>query len=215
MKKAICMIMVAFTLWSCNSNSPNKQGKSTTDSLKTEMAGENQSNIIIKDSSQYDKAFIKGLAGYKEPIQLIDNYILTDYDTIYFPEDIPLNKTVDFKATKDHKKYLLSVSRTNLTNLSYSFKLTDEKDKLIDSKSGNAVLGSSFFFGYEMDEDTQTSEGYGSYEYWDNNNDCWFSVRIGISNDPNGKQRAMINYGCEDKSKQALTLEECPTLRGE
>lgn len=109
MKKTICLMMITLGLWSCNNHSPKNEGKSTTDSLKTELTGKSQLNIVIKDSSQYDKVFIKELSAYNEPIQLIDNYLITGNDTIYFPLDIPLNKSVEFKATKDHKKYLLSV----------------------------------------------------------------------------------------------------------
>lgn len=215
MKKTICMLMVTLGLWSCNNTSSKNEGKLTNESLKTEMAIENGSNMVIKDSSHYDPAFINGLKGYKEPIQLIDNYIIAESDTTYFPENLPLNKPMVFKAAKDHQTYLLTVTRTSLTNLSYSFKRTGENDKLMDSKSGNAVLGSMFFLASEMDEDTQSAEGYGSYEYWDKTTDCWFALRIGQGNDLNGKQRAMINYGCEDKNKQALALNECPTLRTE
>ncbi|HLN74977.1 MAG TPA: hypothetical protein VK205_16915 [Prolixibacteraceae bacterium] len=215
MKKTIWLAMITLGLWSCNSQPLKNEGKSNADSLRTELKDKSQLPIDLKDSSQYDKAFIQGLAGYNEPVQLIDNYLITGNDTIYFPEDIPFNKTIDFKATKDHKKYLLSVSRTSLTNLSYSFKLSDEKDKVLDSNAGNAVLGSMFFLASETDKDTQTGENYGSYEYWDKSNDCWFAVRIGHGKSPDGKQRAIVKYGCEDKNKQALKLQECPTLRGE
>lgn len=215
MRKAFWTVIIILGIWSCKSQSSKKEGDSITYPLKAEMVAENQSTVLIKDSALYDKTFIAGLAGYKEPIQLIGNYIIAENDTTWFPEDLPLNKTVVFKATQDHKKYMLSVSRNSLTNLSYAFQLTGEKDKMIDSKSGNAVLGSLFFLASEMDKDSQTGKGYGSYEYWDKSNDCWFAVRIGHGNAPHGKQRAMITYGCEDKNKQALTLNECPTLRTE
>ena len=215
MKKTLGVVMFTMTLWSCNSQSSKTEGNSSTEPLKTELAAENKPTIFIKDSSLYDPAFVKGLKDYNEPLQLIGNYVIAGTDTIWFPEDLPLNKHLEFKATKDHQNYLLSVSRTNLTNLSYSFQLTDEKDKLIDSKSGNAVLGSMFFLASETDNDSETGEVYGSYEYWDNSNDCWFAIRIGHGNTPNGKQRAIVNYGCEDKNKQAFMLEQCPTLRAE
>ena len=94
-------------------------------------------------------------------------------------------------------------------------KITDKENKVINTKSGIAVLGSMFFLASEMDEDSETGDGYGSSEYWDRANDCWFAIRVGIGKDHNGKQRAMLNYGCEDKNKQRLNLEDCPTLRTE
>lgn len=215
MKNAVLIVMVTLILCSCYNQRSKAEGKSSAEPLQADTVRKEHPTVSIKDSTQYDKAFIKGLEKYNEPIQLIDNYIIVGTYTTYFPEDIPLNKTVEFKATKNQKKYVLSVSRTNLTNLTYGFKLMDEKDKLLDSKSGTAVLGSMFFFGTEGDDDSLTGDGYSSYEYWDNGNDCWFSVRIGHEKDPQGKQRAKIQYGCEDKNKQALKLKECPTLRTE
>lgn len=206
MKNALWLVMITLILSSCYSPSSQNLVQPVLSPLQTKY---------IKDSTQYDRAFINGLSNYNEPLQLIDNYIVTGTDTTYFPEDIPLNNTIVFKATRDHKKYLLTVSRTSLTNVSYTFKLMDEKEKLMISKSGTAVLGSLFFLASEVDEDTQTGESYGSYEYWDKTNECWFALRIGHGNTPDGKQRAMVNYGCEDKNKQALKLEECPTLWAE
>lgn len=212
MKNAIWMLMITFGLWSCYSQPAKTEAKPGAESLQAGTTSAKQSTVVIKDSTQYDKAFIQGLSDYQKPVQLIDKTLIAGTDTIYFPEDIPLNKTVDFKATKDQKKYLLSVTRTSLTNLNYSFKLSDEKDKLLEGKSGNAVLGSTFFLGSEIDKDSKTGENYASYEYWDKSSDCWFAVRIGHDTNPKDKQRAIIKYSCEDKNKQAITLGECPTL---
>lgn len=215
MKKTIYTAMITLGLWSCYSQPSKTEAKPAAEPLPTATADANQSTVVIKDYTQYDKAFINELAQYKEPLQLNDNHIVAGADTIYFPEDLPLNKTIDFKATKDQKNYLLSIKRTSLTNLTYAFKLMDEKDKLLDAKSGTAILGSLFFLGSETDNDTKTGEVYGSYEYWDKNSDCWFALRIGHEKDAQGKQRAMVKDGCEDKNKQTLKLDKCPTLRAE
>lgn len=145
----------------------------------------------------------------------MDNYILIGNDTTYFPDDLSLNKVTTFKATKDNNKFVLTVTRTNLTNLTYNFQLTDKDNKIIDTKSGKAVLGSMFFLASENDEDSQIGDGYGSCEYWDKVNDFWFAIRVGIGKDDNWKLRAMLNYGCNDKSKQTLNLDQYPTLRTE
>lgn len=215
MKKTVFVAMITLGVWSCYSQPSKTEVKSGTEPLKTGTTNTGQSNIFIKDPSQYDKIFIQGLYNYTDPLQLIDNHIISEGYTYWFPEDLQLNRTIVFKASRDKKNFLLSATRTSLTNLSYSFKLTNEKNKIIKSKSGKAVLGSMFFFGSEMDEDSETGEGYSSYEYWDNSGDCWFSLRIGHGNTPNEKQKAKITYGCEDKNKPILELEECPTLRAE
>jgi len=198
-----------------NADKWNESAINGNQTLQTDSDDKQLQDIYIKDKSQYDQTFIDGLADYNEPIKLIDNFIITGKDTTYFPEDLNLNNATTFKAIKDNNKYLLTVTRTNLTNLTYNFQLTDKDNKTIDNKSGKAILGSMFFLASENDEDSQTGNGYGSYEYWDKTNDCWFSIRVGIGKDDNGKQRAMLNYGCNDKSKQTLNLDECPTLRTE
>jgi hypothetical protein len=191
----------------------NENAINGNQTLQTDSDDKQLHDIYIKDKSQYDQTFIDGLADYNEPIKLIDNFILIGKDTTYFPDELSLNNATIFKAIKDNNKYLLTITRTNLTNLNYNFKLTDKDNKTVDTKSGKAILGSMFFLASEMDEDSQTGDGYGSCEYWDKTNECWFSIRVGIGKDGRGKQRAMLNYGCNDKSKQTLNLDECPTLR--
>lgn len=198
-----------------NADKWNERVINESQTLETDTPNKQLHDIYIKDKSQYDQTFIDGLADYNEPIKLIDKYILTGKDTTYFPDDLSLNKTTTFKATKDNNKFVLTVTRTNLTNLTYSFQFIDKDNKTIDTKSGKAILGSMFFLASEIDEDSQTGYGYGSTEYWDKTNDCRFAIRIGIGKDDNGKLRAALKYGCNDKSKQNLNLDECPTLRTE
>ena len=216
MKRTLCILTLAFGLWSCD----NKQAEKTADqnsvnTLQIVSADKPKLEIYINDKSQYDQTFIDGLANYNEPIKLIDDYILTGHDTTYFPKDLNLNEETTFKANLDNNKYVLTVTRTNLTNLTYKFQLIDKDNKTVATKSGKAILSSMFFLASEVDEDSETGDGYGSCEYWDKSNDCWFTIRIGIGKDDNGKHRAMLNYGCEDKKKQTLNLDECPTLRTE
>jgi len=214
MKKTIYLFTLVFGLWSCKNQSPEKTpDKKLVDSLKSTSADNRIQAIPIKEKLQYDQSFIEGLADYNEPIKFVENYILTGKDTTYFPNDLTLNEPTTFNATKDNNKYLLTVTRINLTTLTYNFQLKDKNNKTVDSKSGKAVLNSTFFLASEIDEDSQTGDGYGSSEYWNKTNDCWFAIRIGIGKDDKGKLRAMLKYGCDDKSKQNLNLDNCPTLR--
>lgn len=216
MKQTINILTLAFGLWSCNNQTTEKNvNNNSIDTIQTISVDKQQQDIYIKDKSQYDQIFIDGLADYNEPIKLIDDYIITGKDTTYFSNDLKLNKEIIFKADKDNKNFLLTVTRTNLTNINYKFQLLDKDNSIIDSTSGKAVLSSLFFLASEVDEDSQTGDGYGNSEYSDKNNNCWFSIRIGIGLDDNGKLRAMLNYGCEDKNKRTLNLDECSTLRTE
>jgi hypothetical protein len=216
MKQTIYILTLVLGLSGCNNQATEKTvDKKTVDTLQTISSNKQQADIYIKDKSKYDQTFIDGLSDYKETIQLIDSFIITGNDTTYFPDDILLNKTTTFKGAKGNKRFALTVTRNNLTNLTYSFQLTDKDNKTIDSKSGRAILGSMFFLASENDEDSQTVDGYGSSEYWDKSKNCWLSIRIGIGLDKNRKQRAKLTYGCEDKNKQTLKVDDCPTLRTE
>lgn len=216
MKQTIYILTLAFGLGSCNNQTTEKViDKNSVDTLRTVSADKQQLDIYFKDKSQYDQTFIDGLANYNEPIKLIDNFIITGQDTTYFPTDLILNKLTIFTAIKDNHEYVLTVMRNNFTNLTYIFKLIDKDNKTVDNKSGKAILGSNFFLASEVDEDSETGDGYGSCEYWDKSNDCWFAIRIGIGKDDNGKLRAMLKNYCDDKNKQTLNLDECPTLRSE
>jgi len=215
MRQTTYILTFAFGLLSCNNQTTNKYGDNTNiNSLQTVVSGDKQKqDIYIKDKSQYDQTFIDGLSDYDEPIKLIDNYILVGKDTTYFPEDLSINNATTFKATKDNNKFVLTVTRTNLTNLTYNFQHTDKDNKSIDTKSGKAILGSTFFLGPEGDTDIDGD--YGSQEYRDNGKDSWLSIRIEIGKADDSKQRAKIQYGFSDKTKKSLDLDECPTLRSE
>ena len=216
MKQTIYILTIVLGLSSCNNQTAEKTvNQKSVDTLQTISPDKQQADIFIKDKSKYDQTFIDGLADYKETMQLIDSFIITGKDTTYFPDDLPLNKKTTFKGAKGNKILTLTVTRNNLTNLTYSFQFTDKDNKTIDSKSGRAILESTFFLASENDEDSQTGDGYGSSEYWDKSNNCWLSIRIGIGLDNNKKQRAKLTYGCKDKNKQTLNLDECPTLRTE
>ncbi len=215
MRQTTYILTFALGLLSCNNQTTNKYGDNTNiNSLQTVVSADKQKqDIYIKDKSQYDQTFIDGLSDYDEPIKLIDNYTLVGKDTTYFPEDLSINIATTFKATKDNNKFVLTVTRTNLTNLTYNFQLTDKDNISIDTKSGKAILGSTFFLGPEGDNDIEGD--YGSQEYRDNGKDSWLSIRIEIGKADDSKQRAKIQYGFSDKTKKSLDLNECPTLRSE
>lgn len=200
-----------------------------------------QEIFYIEDSSQYDKTFLDALELIccKPSIILADNYILNnyDYDTAYFPEDLQLGKETKFSGIKDNfiyhitkhtgsekdykeltkrnYKYLLSLTRTNLTNVNYSFQLLDKQNNLIESQSGKAVLNHNFHIDRDFDYDDKDSSGasYSIVEYRDETDSCYFAIRVGLGTDINGKLLARVYYACDDKNKHRLYADDCPTLR--
>jgi hypothetical protein len=216
MKQIIYIFALVFGLWSCNGKTTEKtSSQNSNDTVKTVLEKKEQHALYIKDKSKYDKSFLEGLSGYKGQLKLIDDFILIDQDTVYFPEDILLNKETIFKGIKDFKNFVLTVTRTNLTSLNYNFQLFDKDKNLIISKIGKASLGSTFFLGSEADEDDdETEEGYLSSEYYDNSSDCTFAIRIG-EKDSKGKSRAKIKLYCKNNKSKSIGLSDSPTLRTE
>ncbi|MGB3527231.1 MAG: hypothetical protein WBB32_14815 [Flavobacteriales bacterium] len=215
MKQTIYILTLAFGLVSCNNQTTEKTvDKNSVDTLQTVPEDKQKLEINIKNKSQYDQSFIDGLSEYNEPVKLMDNYILIGQDTVYFPEELQLNKETIFQGNKDQKKFVLSVTRTNLTSLNYHFQILDKDSKAINNKSGRATLGSLFFLGSETDDDDETSDAYLSVEYWDNASDCSFAIRIGEM-DENGKLRVKIKLFCKDNKSKNIGLDDTPTLRTE
>ena len=174
--------------------------------------------IFIKDKSKYSKEFLAELNVLKSPknssIKVIDNIIIVGTKTTKFPDDLKMNSQYFFKAMKGDQSYQLNVKRVNESTLNFEFKLL-KKEHLVFSDKGAANIGASFFIDPEMDIDDQSGKGYSAYEYTKEINNCWFIIRIGVGKDAKNKQRAKVTFGCKDKTKQALELKDCPTLRTE
>ena len=174
--------------------------------------------IFVKDKSRYSKVFLAELNALKvsgnSSIKLIDNVIIVDNKTTKFPDDLKINNNYVFKAVKGERSYHLNVKRINESTLSFEFKLL-KKEHVIFTDKGEANIGASFFVAPEMDVDDLSAKGYSAYEYSNELNNCWFIIRIGVGVDAKNKQRAKVTLGCKDKTKQALDLKDCPTLRTE
>lgn len=211
----LILILTVLILESCGNNNANNIN-STSASLQPISTDGGQNKIFIQDRSNYSKVFLDELTVFnsKEPIRLIDNFIIVGNDTTSFPGSLTIDKTYSFKAIKDNQRYELTVNRLNQTTLNFNFNLY-ENDHLLHADKGEAHLGAMFFLGSEGDQDEQNVEGYGSYEYWHKNDDCRLSIRIGIGKDINGKERAKVTFGCEDQSKESLGIDKCPTMRAE
>lgn len=204
-----------FAKWNKKQEISYSINKLTHDSLvliKKGLSNIQSAVIYIKDKKSYDQTFIEGLYYYKEPIKLVDNYIITGKDTTYFPEELPLNIKTTYRGAQNNQNFVLTVTRTNLTNLNYNFQLIGKNNKIIDTKSGKVVLYPVFFLAPETEEDLGSNDSYVVREYFEKSDKCWISLRLGIGKDKNGKQRARVNYGCDDNSKQALNLDGCPIL---
>jgi hypothetical protein len=218
MRQTLYILTLTIGVLSCNSKTERTVNQITSDSLEISSIRQRKSSIYIKDQSKYSQTFIEELTAmnYNKPIKLIDDFVVVGTDTTQFPADLELNKKTVFKGTGNNKFYELILIRTSLTEIVFTFFIRENNEEIVlPTKEGIATLNTMFFLDSEVDEDSQTSDGYGSCEYWNKANDCCFSIRVGIGRDDNEKQRAMLNYICNDKSKEMLNLDKCPTLRTE
>jgi hypothetical protein len=214
MKYTIYILTFALGLSSCNNQTKERsENKNSADATQTVPNDNPKQVIYIKDKSQYDQTFIDGLSQFNKPIKLIDNFMLFGNDTIYFPDDLRLNEKATFVASQDSNRYILSLTRTNLTNINYEFKLIDKNKSIIESKSGRAILGSGFLLAPEGEPDMEAGVSFASNEYRTENDNFWLVINVGMDKDYEGKKRAKITFGYKDKLKKTEDGEQSPILR--
>ena len=205
------ILILMLGAWSCNNPSTTKSAQEAVDTAKDALPDSPKEKIYIADKSLYDNAFVTVISTYPAALKLIDDHVIIGGDTTYFPTILELDREITFQGKNNNYSVLLTVTRINLTNLTYKFKLTGNNNKMIDTKSGTAIIG-MFFLGDEIDIDLEKNEGYASTAYWDRSNDYLFSIRIGNETDNSGKIRAMVHYKYNDQSNRHLELQDCPTL---
>lgn len=205
MKKTILTVATAAFLLSCGNKSESNSTEQTT-SNEIQL----NSNIEVENTTNYDKKFLEGFADYGEKVILKENYLVTGGDTIYFPEVLSLNKETIFKGKDDTYVYTLKITRTNLTNVTYDFTLTDKQQNTVDSKKGTAVLPSLFFFGDESFED-ENGLSHSASDYRNYTDKNWLTITIAHAVNDNLKYMATISYGNEEGG-QGFELETSPIL---
>ena len=207
------ILVMLFGAMGCNSPSNKQSAQDAVDTTQEALSDKKpKERIYIADRSLYDDAFVTVISTYPDTLQLIDDYVVVGRDTTYFPTVLELDREIIFQGKNKNYNVWLTVTRTSLTNLMYQFKLTGNNNKVIDTKSGTALIG-MFFLGDEIDIDLERNEGYASTVYWDRSDDYLFSIRI--ENEPENSSiiRAMVHYRYKDQSKKHLEIQDCPTLR--
>jgi len=135
--------------------------------------------LYINDSAQYSQQFIKGL---RSDVPLYDSLILIDdilhvYYTITLkeraihsvhtaklPTELPLGKEVMYNAEQNGKNYLLTLCRTNFTEINFDLKIDGNT-----TKTGLLILPSTFFLGDECGSVDENGKDYCSSLYISDN----------------------------------------------
>lgn len=217
----ILIIIIGLTFVACNNSaSDNKSILISSDTIKSASvdslnvdenevtSNKKETEIIIKNKSDYSEKFIQGLKelGYRK-IELKDSLLIIDSkDTAVFSKTPKIGEYRVYTGIQDNLAIAVSVKRINYTTVNYKIEMV-EFGKTSHNQSGQADLISSFFFGAESNEDERTGEGYFVTEYTDNReNNCYTHIRLGDE-----KELANIIKNCNGKIKD-ITLENFRTL---
>jgi len=209
-KVATFLPLLALLLIFCgrkSSNAPTDQGKKFN-RLDITISG---NKLFIKDTTLYAPSFIHGLiemAKIQTSFTLIDDSLIvrsmanTSPHSIVIkpltskyliPTNLEVNKEIVFSTKNKDKSFTLILKRTNYTNIEYQLKKDSET-----IKSGIAILGSSFYFGKEMDVD-QNGKEIAREQYMDED---WTIIKVEIEHANN----ASVTYCVDQKAQKFETL---------
>ncbi len=209
-KVATFLPLLALLLIFCgrkSSNAPTDQGKKFN-RLDITISG---NKLFIKDTTLYAPSFINGLiemAKIQTSFTLIDDSLIvrsmanTSPHSIVIkpltsryliPTNLEINKEIVFSTKNKDKSFTLILKRTNYTNIEYQLKTDSET-----IKSGIAILGSSFYFGKEMDVD-QNGKEIAREQYMDED---WTIIKVEIEHANN----ASVTYCVDQKAQKFETL---------
>ncbi|MBS1502815.1 MAG: hypothetical protein JST32_12185 [Bacteroidetes bacterium] len=206
MRKALTAAVLLSTLiYACTNNKTSNKDLKRTDNIR-------QKRFFVEKASMYSPKFLDGLKSsqYSDSISLINDIMIVGRDTIKFPESLKINQKYVYEGEKNSNKYLLTVKRTNLTDIEYNF-LIKKGDSILKENSGKATLNPMFFLGSESPDDDQDGDAYEAFEYMDEN--PGHSVWIGIGTDLDYKKRLRAYIKDEGTHKGSIFVPRGLTLR--
>lgn len=167
------------------------------------------SNDSLALAQKYDKIFISGLPDlFNKPYKLMDNYVIVEKDTIYYPEDLPINKEIIFQGYKNHEMVLLSITRTTLTNILYSYRHIGKDNKVLNLREGIAILYPTLVTEEEQNDGKRIKNISLFWPaYLDNSDNCWFEFKFS-HNDELKKLDVDIHLSCKDKKSGEIVMDD-------
>lgn len=112
-------------------------------------------------------------------VSLIDSFLIFGQtDTVTFPKVPRIGRSTILTAKKDHLAIALTVERINQTTIDYKIEMV-EFGNAGYTYEVQADLHPGFHFGAEVDENDLTGMAYLSNEFWDLNDTCNTSIRLG------------------------------------
>lgn len=172
-----------------------------------------QNPVYVKDSSQYSSSFLveaEEVARTMGPLQLDDSLmIIENAGTFFIPQIPPIGSKIQFTAKQEELAMALTVERLNQVKLKYRLEMV-EFGHVSYQHRGEAELSAHFYLGAESDDDPQSGVAYFPTEFYDDNDSCYFHIRIG---QPEGKKHllAKVVKNCNGKLRD-IFLNNYPTL---
>lgn len=217
--KNIVAALIIISVSGCSNSQTNKKASSilvdTTKTITTDNSytDKKETEISIKNKSDYSEKFIEGLKKLREKkIALSDSLlILNDTDTIYFPETPEIGRRITLTGKKDNLVIAVTIKRFNYTTIDYKIEIT-EFGKSNHTQSGKADIASSFYFGDESDVSDKTGIAYFSTEFTDiGENDCYTYIRLGYEKETGLYLLGRLIKNCNEKLLD-IDLDNFPTL---
>ncbi|MDH4473925.1 MAG: hypothetical protein QE487_15065 [Fluviicola sp.] len=226
--KLFQLLLVLFsvsTLIQCRNEQPQPNLESTInptkpqaefhplDSEKPSTNPPRKATVVVKNPSDYSKAFIAGLresTGFRK-FNLEDSLLIVDnQDTILFPQSIKIGDELKFTGRKDELAIALTIKRINYTTVSYWIEMV-EFGKANHDQKGTADLSSGFFLGSESIQDDDGGL-YFVDEYSDDRSEaCHFQIRIGTDEKRGNTLFVKIAKSCNGKIRN-ITMDNFPML---
>ncbi|MCT4666184.1 MAG: hypothetical protein N4A45_13240 [Flavobacteriales bacterium] len=177
MKQTFNILLIFFTLVSCQTNKADNTEIGISNEVKTKK---NDDSIFIKDSSDYSIRFLNSMIELgMNNVSLVDSFlILSSRDTVTFPQIPEIGKKTILTAKKDEFAIALTIKRINQTTIDYKIEMVEIGNTSYNYK-GQADLMPRFYLGSETDESSLTGISYLSTEFSNNHDSCYTYIRLG------------------------------------
>ncbi|MES2656079.1 MAG: hypothetical protein V4620_10850 [Bacteroidota bacterium] len=207
MKQIIFILLLGAGFITCTAQIKEKKSKQ-----KAKDPIQNTSVVKL----QYDSTFIAGLSAvFEKPYKLSHHYILVEQDTVYPPEQLPINKEIIFQGNNSalilqgmadsHKEqFFLSIKRTNYTNFTYKLIQVNNDSIVVSLKEGTAVLKA----GYVLSKENNNPNHLNFFPLYNDNADtCSFEFMFNDINE-NNSLSLDIRMSCKSKEREDIFLEK-------
>ena len=235
-------IFFAFCLFSCGNKTASKTSdadsiKDTTNFVDANFVEIEQEKfdviyencIFVRNKSDYSERFLKEfLEGHREYCKennrriffLNDTLKMTgsgEYDNMvdFFPEDLPLNKHIEFEKILNDTIYNLGLKRINISTYEYGFQISTKEEEAIFRKMGKVDVTPTFYLAASGSWEDEENEVFGFYtDYVDfvDNKEYYLEISIGNISDNDNEDEIKTTFFYQYKKDDEVINIASPIL---